>query len=82
MGRWFEGIDLERLKAHQWAFPGSALGGPELFGGRALAEAHAGLEITDAAFDHLVGTLMTSLADLGVDNAAGASSGLRAAREA
>jgi hemoglobin len=67
LGRWFEGVDLERLKAHQRAFLGAAFGGPELFGGRGLAEAHAGLEITDAAFDHLVGTLMTSLADLGVD---------------
>lgn len=70
LGRWFEGVDLERLKAHQRAFLGAAFGGPALFGGRGLAEAHAGLEITDAAFDRLVGTLMTALADLGVDKEA------------
>ncbi|GGI48223.1 hemoglobin [Agromyces flavus] len=66
LGAWFEGIDLERLKAHQRAFLAAAFGGPQLFSGRSLSEAHGGLEITDAAFDRLVQTLCTSLADLGV----------------
>ncbi|WP_394553016.1 group 1 truncated hemoglobin [Agromyces sp. MMS24-JH15] len=64
---WFEGIDLDRLQAHQRAFLAAAFGGPRVFSGRTLSEAHAGLEITDAAFDRIVETLMTSLADLGVD---------------
>jgi hemoglobin len=65
LGHWFEGVDLDRLKAHQRAFLGAAFGGPQLFAGRSLADAHAPLGITDAAFDRIVETLMTSLADLG-----------------
>jgi hemoglobin len=67
LGRWFDGVDLERLKAHQRAFLGAAFGGPQVFSGRSLGEAHAGLAITDAAFDRIVQTLLTSLDDLGVD---------------
>ena len=37
-----------------------------MFSGRGLREAHADLAITDAAFDAMVSTLLTSLADLGV----------------
>ena len=66
LGPWFEGIDLDRLKAHQRAFLAAAFGGPQVFSGRALADAHAGLAVTDAAFDRIVQTLCTSLADLGV----------------
>ena len=31
---WFEGIDLDRLKAHQRSFLAAAFGGPRVFGGR------------------------------------------------
>ncbi|GAA4084569.1 group I truncated hemoglobin [Nocardioides kongjuensis] len=62
---WFEGIDLGRLKAHQRAFLSHALGGPELFAGRPLAQAHAGLEITDDAFDAVAEHLVMTLHDLG-----------------
>lgn len=70
LGPWFADIDLERLKAHQRAFLSAAFGGPQVFSGRSLAEAHSDLEITDAAFDRIVQTLLTSLADLGVAAAA------------
>lgn len=63
---WFDGIDLERLKAHQRAFLAAAFGGPRVFGGRHVAEAHAGMAITDAAFERVVETLLTALGDLGV----------------
>lgn len=66
IGPYFDGVDLDRLKAHQRAFLAAAFGGPQVFSGRSLAEAHAGLEITDAAFDRIVQTLLTSLADVGV----------------
>lgn len=62
---WFDGIDLARLKAHQRAFLSHALGGPELFAGRPLAEAHAGLAITDDAFDAVAEHLVMTLHDLG-----------------
>lgn len=67
---WFDGIDLDRLKAHQRAFLAAAFGGPQVFGGRDVATAHAGMAITDAAFERIVETLLIALDDLGVDREA------------
>lgn len=67
---WFEGVDMSRLKAHQRAFLSAALEGPKLFAGRDLAEAHAGLAITNDAFDAIVVHLVTALRDLEVDPSA------------
>lgn len=64
--KWFRDVDLTRLKAHQRAFLAAAMGGPELFSGRTLGDAHAGLAITPAAFDAVVEHLATTLHDLGV----------------
>lgn len=66
---WFDGVDLARLRAHQRAFLAAALGGPDLFSGRDPAGAHAGLRVTDDAYDAIVGHLATSLHDLGVADA-------------
>jgi hemoglobin len=46
----FDGVDLDRLKAHQRAFIAAALGGPEIYAGRDVAAAHAGLSIGNADF--------------------------------
>jgi hemoglobin len=64
---WFDGIDLARLRAHQAAFLGAALGGPQAFAGRDLTTAHAGLGITGAAFDRMLGHLEFALRDVGAD---------------
>lgn len=69
LARWFDGIDLSRLKAHQRAFLAAALGGPPLFSGRSITEAHAGLAITDDAYDAIVEHLAVALHDLGVADA-------------
>jgi len=66
---WFDGIDLSRLKAHQRAFLTMALAGPDVFAGRGLHEAHAGMSITHEAFDAILAHLATALADVGVDYA-------------
>jgi hemoglobin len=62
----FTGTDLNRLKAHQRAFIAAAIGGPEIYGGRDMASAHAGLGIADTAFDAVVGHLASTLTGLGV----------------
>jgi len=62
---WFEDIDVDRLTAHQRSFLAAAFGGPQTFSGRDLAAAHAGMEITDEAFDHVVSMLVSVLDDLG-----------------
>ena len=63
---WFGGVDIERLKAHQRAFLTAALGGPDLFTGRTMEAAHAGLGITIEAFDRVLEHLAYTLLDLGL----------------
>jgi len=69
---YFRGVDMTRLRAHQRAFVTAALGGPELFVGRSLHDAHAGLRIDDRAFDAVVDHLVGALRDVGVDDEAAA----------
>jgi hemoglobin len=63
---YFAGVELARLKAHQRAFLSAVTGGPELFTGRPLEAAHAGLDITAEHFDRVVDHLASALGDLGV----------------
>jgi hemoglobin len=62
----FEGIDLPQLRRHQTALLVQVTGGPVDYSGRELAQAHAGLDITPADFDRVVGHLVATLTDLGV----------------
>ncbi|WP_161972377.1 group I truncated hemoglobin [Glaciihabitans arcticus] len=77
LARWFDGVDLSRLKAHQRAFLTAALDGPEIFTGRDLATAHAHMAITDDAFSTIIEHLVTALTDLGIDQTAIAAVGVR-----
>ena len=56
----FHGMDLRRLKIHQVAFLGQAIGGPIRYNGH-IQRAHAHLRIEqrhfDAVAEHLAGTL-------------------------
>jgi len=63
---YFEGVDLQKLKSHQRSFIAAAIGGSELYAGRDMAAAHAGLAITDADFDAVVAHLVDTLHGLGV----------------
>jgi hemoglobin len=62
----FDTTDLRRLKTHQRAFIAAALGGPELYAGRDMAAAHAGMSISDRDFDAVVGHLVDTLTALAV----------------
>lgn len=64
---YFEGVEIARLKRHQALFVGQALGSRKPFQGRTMQRAHAGLAITEAAFDLVVGHLAASLAEAGLD---------------
>jgi len=66
LASWFSGVDMRQLRVHQTAFLIFALGGPEAYVGRPLPEAHAGLEITDAAFDATVEHLLLALEGVGM----------------
>jgi hemoglobin len=63
---YFEGTDLARLKSHQRSFIAAAIGGPEPYLGRNMAEAHARLHIKPAHFDVVVTHLVDTLSALGV----------------
>jgi hemoglobin len=65
---YFTDVDLDRLRVHQRSFLTTALGGPQAYDGRAMADAHQGLAITDAAFDRVATHLSSTLTELGVDD--------------
>jgi len=61
----FASIDMERLKAHQFAFISQALGGPHPYSWPSLAQAHAGLRIEQRHFDAFVDHLRSALEEIG-----------------
>ena len=64
---YFDGRDMAGLKAHQRALLTVALGGTsEEYGGRMMQPAHAGLAITDEAFDKVLDHLAAVLTGAGV----------------
>jgi hemoglobin len=63
---YFDGIDIAKLKNHQRAFIAAAIGGPELYRGASMREAHAPFRIQPGHFDLVVGHLVATLTSLGV----------------
>jgi len=63
---YFTGTDIGRLKRHMRAFMAVALGGADLYAGRDMRSAHAGLNVTHDDFDRVVAHLVDTLASLGV----------------
>jgi hemoglobin len=59
-------IDRARLHQHMTHFLMAALGGPRRYTGRSLAAAHAGLAVTDEAFDRVIGHVVAVLESLQV----------------
>jgi hemoglobin len=68
--RYFAGINMARLRAHQRSFLLAALAGPELFNGLTLATSHLPLGLSDDDFDRAVGHLTAGMVDAGVPAAA------------
>ena len=67
LGPSFSGIDIDRLKAHQRAFLAVALGGPQAYEGRPLADAHDGLAITPWQFERTVAHLVRTFSSMGIE---------------
>ncbi len=64
---YFAGRDMARLKAHQRALVTVALGGTsEQYNGQMMHPAHAGLGITNEAFDKVLDHLLAVFTDAGV----------------
>lgn len=58
-------IDIQRLKAHQFAFISQAMGGPHQYTGVSLVQAHARLSIEERHFNGFVAHLEDALREIG-----------------
>lgn len=65
----FKDISMEKLVQHQQVFFYMALGGPDMYEGRSMAEAHAGLNLQEEHFDALVSHLDNALKDFAFEDA-------------
>lgn len=67
LSSYFAGRDMARLKTHQRALVTVALGGTsEQYNGKMMHPAHAGLAISNEAFDKVLGHLLAVLTGVGV----------------
>lgn len=66
---YFDGTDIRRLKGHQRGFIAAAIGGPQLYSGRSMREAHESLRIAPEHFDLVVGHLVDALTAMKVPDA-------------
>jgi hemoglobin len=66
LAHYFTGVDMKRQKRHLRGFVAAALGGPQVYAGRDMDAAHAGIGVTHGAFDRVVGHLAAALAALRV----------------
>jgi hemoglobin len=57
----FRGVDAEDLKGKLTDLICQSTGGPCVYRGRTMREAHTGMHVTDAQFDALVGDLVAAL---------------------
>lgn len=62
----FRGVEMARLKAHQFAFLSQALGGPQRYSGASMSRAHSRLSIEARHFDAVAAHLAETLRELGV----------------
>jgi hemoglobin len=65
----FRRISMSRQQQQQVDFFVTVLGGANLYKGRDMVTAHAGMGITDAHFDAVAGHLVATLQELGVADA-------------
>ena len=61
INKWFENANIDRLKGHLVDQIGQASGGPQVYTGRDMKTAHAGMGIDGPAFDALVEDLVKAL---------------------
>jgi len=67
LAHYFCGIDVHRVKAHQYAFITAVTGGPEYYVGRSIRKTHASLGISARDYARMIEHLADSLAGVGAD---------------
>lgn len=68
LSHYFSDVDMPRQRGHLAAFVIAATGGPKVYAGRDLREAHQPLSITGADYDRVIGHLANTLSELGVSS--------------
>ena len=63
----FDKVDTERLREHMADFLGSLTGGPDIYEGRTIKDAHADLPISQAHFLKVAHYLQEALHETGVE---------------
>ena len=59
----FKQVSMQKLLEHQQAFFYMALGGPDMYQGRSMAEAHKGLNLQEEHFNAIARYLVQALKD-------------------
>lgn len=67
LAHFFEGINMDALSEHLADFLTVLTGGPNLYKGRDLREAHKGLNITDADFNRLMTHVAAAAEELEIE---------------
>ncbi len=62
----FDGVDIDRLREHVADFLSMLTGGPDLYRGRDLREAHADYRISKAHFDMVMAHIAAAATELGI----------------
>ena len=63
----FAGVDIDRLREHVADFLSMLTGGPDIYRGRDLREAHADFQISKAHFDMVMGHIAAAAAELAIE---------------
>jgi hemoglobin len=66
LNSFFAGVNMPKLKGRQVGFFAAALGGPDVYDGPSMRDAHIGRGITQADFDKIAYHLTDALAAAGV----------------
>lgn len=68
LAEYFEGMDMDEIRAHQVQFISAVTGGPVEYDGQDMREAHAHLDIDERDFDAVAEYLEDALRENGVDD--------------
>jgi len=63
----FDGVDIDRLREHVADFLSMLAGGPDMYRGRDLREAHADYRISKAHFELVMGHIAAAATELGIE---------------
>lgn len=67
LAAFFDGVDIDRLREHVADFISMLTGGPNLYRGRDLREAHADYKISKAHFDMVMGHIAAAATELAIE---------------